>query len=253
MKRRLGDPSFDVLIFCDGSCIGNPGPGGYGVVIQTQEETRELGGYYAHTTNNRMEIESALHALEFCATRSWLQNSIKICSDSSYFIKGATQWVAGWKQNNWMSSQKTEILNQDLWKRWTILSDQFEHLQLHKVLAHAGIPGNERCDEIGKSFANQNPTRLYNGKTSTYPLGFLTHHSQNQTPLSATSNHQKIKPYYLSYLNGALTKHDHWEDCSKLVKGVSGAKYKKISSVEEEQEIKRKWGIDPTESKNERD
>src|SRR5512145_75806 len=105
-----------VEIYTDGACSGNPGPGGYGVILKYGSHERMISGYDPATTNNRMEMTAVIEALKAIKKPC----SIKICSDSSYVIKGITEWVKGWVRNNWLNSQKKPVLNRDLWE--TLLS-----------------------------------------------------------------------------------------------------------------------------------
>lgn len=116
-------------IFTDGSSRGNPGPGGWAAILISPEmpkgidAVRELGGREAHTTNNRMEMTAALKALEYAAKISAsekLLSEVTVITDSAYLLNGITKWVHGWKQKNWISSQKQEVLNRDIWRSFRI-------------------------------------------------------------------------------------------------------------------------------------
>lgn len=137
-------------IYTDGACEGNPGPGGWGVLVYFEnDQIQELGGHAAHTTNNRMELQAAIAALEF-----WHQFSsspITLYTDSEYVQKGITNWIAGWKRRGWQTSAKKPVLNQDLWQ----ILDDLNHPNViwTHVRGHSGNPGNERCDKIARSFA----------------------------------------------------------------------------------------------------
>lgn len=137
-------------IYTDGACEGNPGPGGWGVLVYFEnDQIHELGGHAPHTTNNRMELQAAIAALEF-----WQQFSpfpITLYTDSEYVQKGITQWIAGWKRRGWQTSAKKPVLNQDLWQTL----DQLNHPKITwaHVRGHSGNPGNERCDRIARGFA----------------------------------------------------------------------------------------------------
>ena len=108
-----------ILIWSDGSSRGNPGPGGWGVIIVSPEkEVVELGGGEEHTTNNRMELLGAISALSY-VDKNVLPSAgyMRIHTDSSYVINGITKWVHGWRRNNWLTSEKKEVLNRDLWEK----------------------------------------------------------------------------------------------------------------------------------------
>ncbi|RUO38103.1 ribonuclease HI [Aliidiomarina shirensis] len=137
-----------VIIYTDGSCLGNPGPGGYGIVLQAGKHKKELARGYRLTTNNRMELLAAAVALESltrpCAVELW--------TDSEYVRQGITSWLAGWKRNNWRTSQKKPVKNVDLWKR--LDAAQAPHqVAWHWVKGHAGNAGNERCDVLAREAA----------------------------------------------------------------------------------------------------
>ena len=139
-------------IYTDGACTGNPGPGGWGVVVYfTNGSVHELGGDAAQTTNNRMEMQAAIAALKLFATAEQTE-SITLHTDSEYLIKGVTQWVKGWKKKGWKTAQGKAVLNQDLWETLDQLNTPLVKWQ--HVRGHAGNVGNERCDTIARAFAN---------------------------------------------------------------------------------------------------
>jgi ribonuclease HI len=144
-------------IYTDGACSGNPGPGGWGVVIYFADDSRhELGGAAAQTTNNRMEMQAAIAALEFIAQLP--PTPIPLFTDSEYVLKGITEWIKGWKRRGWKNSQGKPVLNQDLWE----ILDQLNapNVQWRHVRGHAGIDGNERCDLIARGFSTGKPPDL---------------------------------------------------------------------------------------------
>ena len=232
----------EILIWSDGSSRGNPGPGGWGVIIVSPEkEVVELGGGEEHTTNNRMELLGAISALSY-VDKNVLPSAghIWIHTDSSYVINGITKWVHGWRKNNWLTSQKEEVLNRDLWEKLFSLTVG-KKIEWKYVAGHSGTPGNERCDEIATSYADGNTPSLYKGALSNYsvPLFDL---SKVSSADKKTKSRSKAKAYsYLSMIDGAIMKHKSWEECEKRVKGKSGAKFKKSLSAEEEEEILKKW------------
>lgn len=138
-------------IYTDGACSGNPGPGGWGVVVNFADGSQhELGGAAAHTTNNRMEMQAAIAALqlfwEFQQTEA-----IVLFTDSEYVINGITKWLPGWKRKGWKTSQGKPVLNQDLWQELEALDSA--RVTWKYVRGHAGVAGNERCDAIARAFA----------------------------------------------------------------------------------------------------
>jgi ribonuclease HI len=139
-------------IYTDGACTGNPGPGGWGVVVYFSDgSAHELGGKAAQTTNNRMEMQAAIAALRFWS-ESGQKEPITLYTDSEYLINGVTKWVKGWKKKGWKTAQGKAVLNQELWETLDQLNTPLVKWQY--VRGHAGNIGNERCDAIARAFAN---------------------------------------------------------------------------------------------------
>lgn len=234
----------EILIWSDGASRGNPGPGGWGaVIVSPEEEVVELGGGEEHTTNNRMELTGAISALSFVSKNNFaIPDKILIHTDSSYVINGITKWVHSWRKNNWMTSQKEEVLNRDLWEELSSLTAG-KKIEWKYVAGHSGTPGNERCDEIATSFADKNNPSLYKGNLSNYSVPLFDLSKVSSAGKNKTSKaRSKAKAYsYLSMIDGTIMKHKTWEECEKRVKGKSGAKFKKALSPEEEEEIIKEW------------
>lgn len=145
-------------IYTDGACSGNPGPGGWGVVIYFADgSVSEMGGAEAQTTNNRMELQAAIAALEFLS-KTGQKEPIILYTDSEYVKKGITQWVKGWKNKGWKTAQGKAVLNQDLWETLDRLNTT--KINWEYVRGHAGNVGNERCDEIARNFSLSRPQTL---------------------------------------------------------------------------------------------
>ncbi len=145
-----------IKIYTDGSSLGNPGNGGYGVtIIENQKVIKELGGFEEQTTNNRMELQAVIAALEFCNKNDNKNYEFVICTDSNYVLSGATIWIHGWEKNGWRTANKKEVLNQDLWK---ILISNLRKCKskvtFQKVKGHSGEEFNERADFIATSFSS---------------------------------------------------------------------------------------------------
>ena len=135
-----------VTIYTDGACSGNPGPGGYGVVMLHGEHRKELSGGEAQTTNNRMEIMGVIIGLE-TLTRPC---EVDLYSDSRYVVDAIDKgWVTRWQQNNWMRNKKDPALNVDLWERLLPLLSKHK-VTFNWVKGHAGHIENERCDELAR-------------------------------------------------------------------------------------------------------
>ena len=132
-----------VHIFTDGACRGNPGPGGWGVVLRYNGSEKTLYGGEASTTNNRMELLAAIMALES------LKRSCKVAltTDSKYVRDGITSWITNWKKRGWKTANKSPVKNLDLWQRLDKVQDQHQ-VQWHWVKGHAGHPENEQADRL---------------------------------------------------------------------------------------------------------
>lgn len=137
-----------VAIFTDGSCLGNPGPGGYGAILRYKQFEREFSQGYRLTTNNRMELMAAIVALEALKDPC----EVVISTDSQYVRQGITQWIHNWKKRGWKTADKKPVKNVDLWQRLD-LAIQSHTLRWEWVKGHAGHPENERCDELARTAA----------------------------------------------------------------------------------------------------
>ena len=133
----------EIHVYTDGACSGNPGPGGWGVLVLNGEKKDEFCGGEPETTNNRMEMMAAIKALEFLPAGS----QVKLHTDSTYVMKGITEWIKGWKAKGWKNSQKKPVKNKDLWVHLDDLVASRD-VSWAWVKGHAGDPGNERADEL---------------------------------------------------------------------------------------------------------
>lgn len=140
-----------VEIFTDGACSGNPGPGGFGVVMKYMQHRKEVSGGAADTTNNRMELLAAVTGLELLNERC----HVTLYSDSKYVVDAIEKgWAVKWRANGWMRNKKDPALNPDLWERLLALLDKHE-VNFVWVKGHAGHPENERCDRLAVQAAQQ--------------------------------------------------------------------------------------------------
>ena len=157
-----------ITIYTDGASRGNPGPGGWGGVIVNEDWVIEMGGSDPHTTNNKMELTACIRSLEFTISNSQFSNKpIQIYTDSEYVMKGITEWIHRWQRKGWKTANRKPVLNQDLWQKLIELTEG-KNIEWKYVAGHAGIPLNERADEIATSFAdNLNPS-LYDGPRDKY-------------------------------------------------------------------------------------
>lgn len=261
-KFRTG---VQINIFTDGSSRGNPGPGGWGAIIvfpngkmillndekrmSNNEWVQEVGGREAKTTNNRMELTAVIEALEFVSQKILIPYSsfvIRLHTDSSYVLKGASIWVYSWQKNKWKTKQKQDVLNKDLWQKYIKVSKSLK-IKWKLLKGHSGIPANERCDVIATSFADGKKIELYSGALKNYRIDL----SVPLKPLKAESRQlkarsSKAKPYsYVSMVGGKVQTHSTWAECEKRVKGVSGAKFKKTFSRENEDALIQQWKNKP--------
>jgi ribonuclease HI len=264
-----------IVVFTDGAASGNPGPGGWAAVIVTpQGHVTELGGGAAHTTNNKMELTGAIKALEHVARAP---EPVRIYTDSSYVIKGITQWVWNWQRRGWKTAEGADVLNRDLWEQLLSLVNARgrNRIQWQWVRGHDGTPGNERVDEIAVAFSRNRNEPLYDGPLSVYarPIldlpettappdrssrgpngsssctgsGRASSSANGRTATAPAKSSSKGAAYsYLSLIDGVLERHRTWAECEQRVKGRSGARFKKAMNAAEEAEILRSWGIAPT-------
>ena len=161
----------EVTIFTDGSCEGNPGPGGWAAILLSGVHRKEISGGEAATTNNRMELLAAIEALaalnEPC--------HVELFTDSQYLRDGIDRWVAGWKRNGWRTRDKKPVKNEDLWRRLDVLVGR-QQIVWKWVKGHAGHEHNERCDEL----ARQQVTNLRRTHTPAQLREMLTRFKDTQ-------------------------------------------------------------------------
>lgn len=134
-----------VKIYTDGACSGNPGPGGWGVLLLHGDSEKELTGGETHTTNNRMEMTAAIMALETLKRPC----RVALYTDSTYVRDGITKWLPGWKQRGWKTAAKKPVKNVDLWQRLEAAAERHD-VDWHWVRGHQGHPENERADELAR-------------------------------------------------------------------------------------------------------
>ncbi len=132
-----------VVVYTDGGCRGNPGPGGWGAVLQFGDHEKEIYGYDSDTTNNRMELMAAISALELLSRSC----EIELTTDSQYVRKGIIEWMDGWKKRGWKTSAKKPVKNKDLWQRLDA-AVQSHNITWHWIKGHSGHAGNERADDL---------------------------------------------------------------------------------------------------------
>lgn len=257
-----------VLIFADGASRGNPGRGGYGTVVVSglsenfdsnsgTLEITELGGRSDMTTNNKMELSAVIAGLKYCSKvgLSNLNTEFSIYTDSKYVMNGAEGWIFGWKKNGWKTKAGEEVKNQELWEE---MSDLIGGKKINWVLlpGHAGVVGNERCDQIATGFAdnvsgdeNNNP-ELFEGSFNKYKEDESINASRlldvfyNPNLIKIAKEDKKsgssAKAFsYVSKVDGKLNIDKSWSDCEKRVKGKKGALYKKAVSLSDQENISK--------------
>ena len=135
-----------IKLYTDGACRGNPGPGGWAAILQTDGDEKEFSGGERSTTNNRMELTAVIEGL----SRTPEGSRVTVICDSQYVVKGMTEWVLGWIQRGWRKADRKPVLNRELWQR---LLDETKRRQVtwNWVEGHAGHPENERCDRLANA------------------------------------------------------------------------------------------------------
>ncbi len=146
----------EIEIYTDGSSLGNPGPGGWGVVVaESGNVVKEFGGRESHTTNNRMELVASIEATKYFI-KNYKKEKVIIYADSNYVLGGVTEWVENWERNGWRTANKKQVLNQDLWRELIALTRELgRNISWQKVKGHAGVILNERADNIATTYASK--------------------------------------------------------------------------------------------------
>jgi len=248
-----------ILVFSDGACSGNPGPGGWGVILVTPEgQVTELGGHEPDTTNNKMELMAVGKALRHLERTP---GPILIHTDSTYVIQGITRWVFGWSQRGWKTAGGGEVANVVYWKRLMALLAQRKQdhpgdgsvVQWRYVRGHSGVPGNERVDEIAVAFSKRQPAKLYVGPLQGYGVEVSEVPEETESPEEKPRQRKASgKTYsYLSQVGGSVKRHTTWAACERRVKGVSGARFKKTTSAADEARVLEEWSVRPEDVKAE--
>ena len=238
-----------IVAFADGAAKGNPGPGGWGVIVVAPSgEVTELAGRVAHTTNNRMEMTAVIEALRWVRDTPGL---VAVHTDSTYVIRGIREWIHAWRRRGWKTIEGKDVVNRDLWEELATLTGArgaAGKVEWHYVRGHSGIPGNERVDEIAEGNAAGRPPALYRGPLVRYGVAVMDIPEDTRTPTrgSAGSSRAKTKTpaySYLSLVDGRPMRHATWDECRQRVERRPGAKHKKAASAADEREILRSWGV----------
>ena len=227
-----------ITVFTDGAAKGNPGRGGFGVVIANGDSLIELGGYKERTTNNEMELTAVVKALQTVVNINKKQ-PVAIYTDSKYVVEGAKGWIFGWAKNGWKTKAETGVLNKELWQTLLPLLTTVK-IEWHKVPGHVGIIGNERADAIASGFAEKGTVPLFNGPRKEYGLEIsdTSFDEEKAKERSAARKRQAQKAYsYVSKVDGIIQTHKTWDECEERVKGKKGTKFKKSLDKGNEEEI----------------
>lgn len=226
--RESSRPADRAVAYTDGSCLGNPGPGGWGVHAELPDgSVVELGGGELETTNNRMELRAAIEAARLTARCP----AVTIITDSTYVRRGIMSWLAGWKRNGWKTAAGEPVGNRALWEELDGLADG--RISWQWTRGHAGDLGNERCDQIARWFAlGIAPLALARATAPARSSG-----SGRKPPPSGTA--------YLSLVDGVVARHATWSECEHRVHGVRGARFKKVRGPDEERATIAAWGLPP--------
>jgi ribonuclease HI len=144
----------EIIIYSDGACKGNPGPGGWGAVLIYNDNKKEIFGGEHNTTNNKMELTAVIKALEEIKTRNI---PVKIITDSQYVKNGIESWIHNWKKNNWKNASKKTVKNSDLWKRLDALVNEFQQIKWEWVKGH----NNNKFNELADKLANKGVSELH--------------------------------------------------------------------------------------------
>jgi ribonuclease HI len=233
------------IAYTDGACLGNPGPGGWGIrILYPDGSVWEYGGAAAATTNNRMELQAAIEALKVLETYP----EATIVTDSRYVIDGLTRWIHNWRRRGWTTLAHTPVKNRGLW----IILDRQNHpgIVWRHVRGHTGDPNNERADAIARAFARGTEARLFCGQAGSPsdPVVMPSGSASPVVPMSAPLDRSVSSPSkarYVSIVHGVVALDDEWAACAARVRGVSGARYKKVRTVEELASFCGKHGVAP--------
>jgi ribonuclease HI len=259
------------IVFTDGACSGNPGPGGWAFVALRHAPAEpfviEGAGAAPSTTNNRMEMGAVVafleHALEGPeASKGSVR--VELLTDSTYVIQGVTSWIHGWKKRGWKRADGAAVVNREIWERLDELaSNPRLKLKFRYVRGHSEIPGNERADVLSVAMAKGLDCVPYRGELAGYSgdafQGFAgdaqawLHSNQawfedikspgERSKSSSPSKGKGPALGYLSYVDGKLIEHRDWKSCEARVKGKSGARFRKYTSNAEKAEILKDWKL----------
>lgn len=234
-----------IVIYSDGACSGNPGPGGWGTIVGLPDKNViELGGGLSRTTNNQMELQGLIEGLKLVKDMSC--DEVRYYTDSSYVLNGVMRWIKGWASRGWKNSEGKDVANKEYWQKLQALLIHFpdKKIKWNYVRGHTGVYGNERCDEIAVAFSQNTFVDLFQGSNSSY--GFDIFEVPTTEPIPDNNFKKKDAStgvaYYLSLKNGVLERHKTWPECEQRVKGQPNVKFKKVKNQAEEDVVLKGWG-----------
>src|SRR5687768_4620928 len=200
------------VAYTDGSCLGNPGPGGWGIrLLYPDGSVAEFGAAVQHTTNNQMELQAAIAALEHLGHLPHLT----VYTDSRYVIDGLTKWLANWRRRGWRTATGGAVKNRALWQKLAQLAHP--KINWQHVRGHSGNPNNERVDDIARTFASGQTPKLFRGQAGEpgdpVQEESTSHavHAQRVTPRRPLSRF--TNPQYVSIIRGDVVLDDDWPSC----------------------------------------
>ncbi|MEZ4200190.1 MAG: ribonuclease H [Candidatus Paceibacterota bacterium] len=224
------------MCFTDGASRGNPGPGGYGAIVVVGDTVRELGGSKDPTTNNEMELQAVVTALESLRAQS---SEVTIYTDSQYVVSGATGWIFSWMKNGWQTKAKEAVQNKALWQALWGLQKTLT-ITWQKIPGHVDLPGNERADVIASAYATGTQPELFAGAVADYGVDIhnVTYDEKKAEERSDKRARSRAKAYsYISLVDGVVETHVTWAECEAHVKGKQECPIQKALDAEEEQAI----------------
>lgn len=232
------------MVYGDGACSGNPGPGGWAFLLADLDHGTvvEKSGFAMPTTNNRMELAALLETLKWLESHYPTEKDIELFWDSSYVVNGFNQWLFGWSKRDFTKADGKEISNLDLWKSIWDLKQKLPKFKMTQIPGHSALHGNERVDELAVAQSQRAPIEEYNGSLSTYPISVEDLMAPAAFPKGSEKKSNQKYPAYLSFVDGKLERDLDWPTCQARVKGKS-AKYKKVKNSVEEAQTLKAWAV----------
>ena len=228
-------------IYTDGASRGNPGPGGWAVIVISGDRVQEIAGRMDDVTNNQMELMAVQKALEY-VEENIPGGQVLVHTDSTYVLKGLEYWLDGWVRNGWITSTKKPVENKGLWEKLYELRESLgNRLKLVKVAGHSGHEFNDRCDELAVALALNKKEDVFSGTLVDYKNKL----SENPPKSVQKTTKTKAGPAYsyVSLIDGKVFVDKTWAACEARVKGRK-AKFKKVFSKAEETDLIQNYTLD---------